>query len=110
MCNGIELSSGAIRNHSPQIMVKAFEVAGYRAEQVEQEFGGMLRALRFGAPPHGGIAPGVDRKVRGTSGRGGLGVVSEGEGHDHGGLGLSQQHRSTVIMRLRPALTATITA
>jgi aspartyl-tRNA synthetase len=61
VCNGIELSSGAIRNHSAEIMIRAFEIAGYSAAQVEQEFGGMLRALRFGAPPHGGIAPGVDR-------------------------------------------------
>jgi aspartyl-tRNA synthetase len=63
VCNGIELSSGAIRNHSPEVMFKAFELVGYSAGQVEQEFGGMLRALRFGAPPHGGIAPGVDRIV-----------------------------------------------
>jgi len=63
VCNGVELSSGAIRNHSPEIMLKAFEIAGYRAEVVEREFGGMLRALRCGAPPHGGIAPGLDRIV-----------------------------------------------
>ena len=63
VCNGIELSSGAIRNHKPEIMLKAFEIAGYGADEVEQEFGGMLNAFRFGAPPHGGIAPGVDRIV-----------------------------------------------
>jgi aspartyl-tRNA synthetase len=63
VCNGIELSSGAIRNHKPEIMLKAFEIAGYEAEVVEKEFGGMLNAFRFGAPPHGGIAPGVDRIV-----------------------------------------------
>ncbi|WP_199552602.1 aspartate--tRNA ligase [Streptomyces sp. N35] len=63
VCNGIELSSGAIRNHEPDIMLKAFEIAGYDAETVEHEFAGMLRAFRFGAPPHGGIAPGVDRMV-----------------------------------------------
>ncbi|MCV2461819.1 aspartate--tRNA ligase [Streptomyces sp. ICN988] len=63
VCNGVELSSGAIRNHEPEIMLKAFEIAGYEAETVEREFAGMLRALRFGAPPHGGIAPGVDRIV-----------------------------------------------
>ena len=63
VCNGIELSSGAIRNHSPEVMYKAFEIVGYTAEQVEQEFGGMLRAFHFGAPPHGGVAPGVDRIV-----------------------------------------------
>ncbi|GAB3856602.1 aspartate--tRNA ligase [Dactylosporangium cerinum] len=63
VCNGIELSSGAIRNHSPEVMFKAFEIAGYPAERVEQEFGGMLRAFQLGAPPHGGIAPGVDRIV-----------------------------------------------
>jgi len=63
VCNGIELSSGAIRNHSPEIMYKAFAVAGYTRGQVDEEFGGMVRALRFGAPPHGGIAPGLDRIV-----------------------------------------------
>ncbi|MFD5803974.1 MULTISPECIES: aspartate--tRNA ligase [unclassified Streptomyces] len=63
VCNGVELSSGAIRNHEPEIMLKAFGIAGYEAETVEREFAGMLRAFRFGAPPHGGIAPGVDRIV-----------------------------------------------
>ncbi|MGI5196457.1 aspartate--tRNA ligase [Streptomyces sp. CA-288835] len=63
VCNGVELSSGAIRNHEPDIMLKAFGIAGYEAETVEREFAGMLRAFRFGAPPHGGIAPGVDRIV-----------------------------------------------
>ncbi|MCF4164470.1 aspartate--tRNA ligase [Zavarzinia compransoris] len=63
VCNGIELSSGAIRNHRPDIMLKAFDIAGYGAEEVEARFGGMLNAFRYGAPPHGGIAPGVDRIV-----------------------------------------------
>ncbi|MET9351287.1 aspartate--tRNA ligase [Streptomyces termitum] len=63
VCNGIELSSGAIRNHEPDIMFKAFEIAGYDRETVETEFAGMLRAFQYGAPPHGGIAPGVDRIV-----------------------------------------------
>ncbi|MER5960891.1 aspartate--tRNA ligase [Streptomyces sp. NPDC002057] len=63
VCNGIELSSGAIRNHEPEIMFKAFEIAGYSKETVEHEFAGMLRAFEYGAPPHGGIAPGVDRIV-----------------------------------------------
>ncbi|MEQ9361338.1 MAG: aspartate--tRNA ligase, partial [Rhodospirillales bacterium] len=63
VCNGVELSSGAIRNHKPDIMVKAFEIAGYSKETVEQEFGGMYRAFQFGAPPHGGSAPGIDRIV-----------------------------------------------
>jgi aspartyl-tRNA synthetase len=63
VCNGVELSSGAIRNHEPDIMFKAFEIAGYAKDDVEREFGGMLRAFRFGAPPHGGIAPGIDRIV-----------------------------------------------
>ncbi|MFD8935453.1 aspartate--tRNA ligase [Streptomyces sp. NPDC059578] len=63
VCNGVELSSGAIRNHEPEVMLKAFEIAGYERDTVEQEFAGMLRAFRFGAPPHGGIAPGVDRIV-----------------------------------------------
>ncbi|MEX0644001.1 MAG: aspartate--tRNA ligase, partial [Parvularculaceae bacterium] len=63
VCNGVELSSGAIRNHKPEIMLKAFEIAGYGADVVEAKFGGMLNAFRFGAPPHGGSAPGVDRIV-----------------------------------------------
>ena len=63
VCNGVELSSGAIRNHRPEIMYKAFGIAGYPREQVETEFAGMLNALRFGAPPHGGSAPGIDRIV-----------------------------------------------
>ncbi len=63
VCNGIELSSGAIRNHRPDIMIRAFEIAGYTAEHVEEHFGGMLNAFRYGAPPHGGSAPGIDRMV-----------------------------------------------
>lgn len=63
VCNGIELSSGAIRNHKPDLMYKAFEIAGYSREDVDREFGGMIRAFKYGAPPHGGIAPGVDRIV-----------------------------------------------
>ncbi|MGK5627782.1 aspartate--tRNA ligase [Streptomyces sp. URMC 123] len=63
VCNGVELSSGAIRNHEPEVMYKAFEIAGYSKDEVEREFGGMLRAFHYGAPPHGGIAPGVDRIV-----------------------------------------------
>jgi len=63
VCNGIELSSGAIRNHDPEIMYKAFAIAGYDKEFVESKFGGMLTAFKFGAPPHGGAAPGVDRMV-----------------------------------------------
>ncbi|APF37701.1 aspartate--tRNA ligase [Chelatococcus daeguensis] len=63
VCNGVELSSGAIRNHRPDIMRKAFAIAGYGEDVLEAKFGGMLRALSYGAPPHGGIAPGVDRIV-----------------------------------------------
>ena len=63
VCNGYELCSGAIRNHKPEIMLKAFEIAGYGAEVVEAQFGGMLNAFRYGAPPHGGLAPGIDRIV-----------------------------------------------
>jgi aspartyl-tRNA synthetase len=63
VCNGVELSSGAIRNHKPEIMKKAFAIAGYPGEELEKRFGGMLRALQYGAPPHGGIAPGIDRMV-----------------------------------------------
>ncbi|MGC8470422.1 MAG: amino acid--tRNA ligase-related protein, partial [Acetobacteraceae bacterium] len=63
VCNGIELSSGAIRNHRPEIMLRAFALAGYGAEEVHARFGGMLDAFRYGAPPHGGAAPGIDRMV-----------------------------------------------
>jgi aspartyl-tRNA synthetase len=63
VCNGIELSSGAIRNHRPDIMIRAFAIAGYTQEEVEARFGGMLNAFRYGAPPHGGSAPGIDRIV-----------------------------------------------
>jgi aspartyl-tRNA synthetase len=63
VCNGVELSSGAIRNHSPEIMYKAFEIAGYPPSEVDKRFGGMINAFKLGAPPHGGIAPGVDRMV-----------------------------------------------
>jgi aspartyl-tRNA synthetase len=63
VCNGIELSSGAIRNHHPDLMYKAFEICGYSKEVVDARFGGMIRAFKFGAPPHGGIAPGIDRIV-----------------------------------------------
>ena len=63
VCNGVELSSGAIRNHRPEIMYKAFEIAGYTREDVDRDFAGMINAFKFGAPPHGGSAPGVDRMV-----------------------------------------------
>lgn len=63
VCNGIELSSGAIRNHKPEIMYKAFEIVGYSKDVVDDKFGGMIRAFKFGAPPHGGLAPGIDRIV-----------------------------------------------
>jgi aspartyl-tRNA synthetase len=63
VCNGVELSSGAIRNHRPDIMYAAFAIAGYSREEVEARFGGMLNAFRYGAPPHGGSAPGIDRIV-----------------------------------------------
>jgi aspartyl-tRNA synthetase len=63
VCNGVELSSGAIRNHKPEIMEKAFAIAGYPKDELEKRFGGMLRALQYGVPPHGGIAPGIDRMV-----------------------------------------------
>ena len=63
VCNGVELSSGAIRNHIPELMFKLFSVAGYNKKNVEEKFSGMLNALSYGAPPHGGIAPGVDRIV-----------------------------------------------
>ena len=63
VCNGIELSSGAIRNHKPDLMYKLFEVAGYSKKDVDEKFKGMINALSYGAPPHGGIAPGIDRIV-----------------------------------------------
>ncbi len=63
ICNGIELSSGAVRNHKPEIMYKAFKIAGHPESAVDEKFGGMIRAFKFGAPPHAGIAPGIDRIV-----------------------------------------------
>ena len=63
VCNGIELSSGAIRNHIPDLMYKLFEIAGYDKRSVDEKFKGMINALSYGAPPHGGIAPGIDRIV-----------------------------------------------
>ena len=63
VCNGVELSSGAIRNHRPEIMLKAFEIAGYAREEVEKRFPSLVNAFKYGAPPHGGIAPGIDRIV-----------------------------------------------
>ena len=63
VCNGIELSSGAIRNHIPELMYKLFSIAGYQKKQVDEKFSGMINALSYGAPPHGGIAPGIDRIV-----------------------------------------------
>ncbi len=63
VCNGIELSSGAIRNHIPELMYKLFSIVGYSEQDVNEKFSGMINALSFGAPPHGGIAPGIDRIV-----------------------------------------------
>ena len=63
VCNGVELSSGAIRNHIPELMYKLFFIAGYTKEEVNKKFSGMINALSFGAPPHGGIAPGLDRII-----------------------------------------------
>ena len=63
VCNGIELSSGAIRNHVPELMYKLFSIAGYSKSDVDKNFSGMINALSYGAPPHGGIAPGIDRIV-----------------------------------------------
>ena len=63
VCNGIELSSGAIRNHIPELMYKLFAIAGYEQKQVDTQFSGMINALSYGAPPHGGIAPGLDRII-----------------------------------------------
>ncbi len=63
VCNGIELSSGAVRNHNPEIMVKAFEIAGYTKDDIEEKFSALFNAFKFGAPPHAGIAPGVDRMI-----------------------------------------------
>jgi aspartyl-tRNA synthetase len=63
VCNGIELSSGAIRNHKPELMYNLFSIAGYDKNQVDEKFSGMINALSYGAPPHGGIAPGIDRIV-----------------------------------------------
>ena len=63
VCNGVELSSGAIRNHIPELMYKLFSIAGYEKKDVNEKFSGMINALNYGAPPHGGIAPGIDRIV-----------------------------------------------
>ena len=63
VCNGIELSSGAVRNHNPEIMIKAFEIAGYSKEHIEEKFGALFNAFQYGAPPHAGVAPGIDRMV-----------------------------------------------
>jgi len=63
VCNGVELSSGAIRNHIPELMYKLFSIAGYNSQMVDEKFSGMINALSYGAPPHGGIAPGIDRIV-----------------------------------------------
>ena len=63
VCNGVELSSGAIRNHIPELLFKVFSKVGYTKKDVENKFGGMIKALSYGAPPHGGIAPGIDRIV-----------------------------------------------
>ena len=63
VCNGIELSSGAVRNHDPEIMIKAFELAGYTKEHIEEKFSALFNAFQYGAPPHAGIAPGVDRMI-----------------------------------------------
>ena len=63
VCNGVELSSGAVRNHIPELMYKLFLIAGYEKDQVDEKFSGMINALSYGAPPHGGIAPGIDRIV-----------------------------------------------
>jgi aspartyl-tRNA synthetase len=63
VCNGTELSSGAIRNHIPELMYKLFSVAGYDNKVVDEKFSGMINALSYGAPPHGGIAPGIDRII-----------------------------------------------
>ena len=63
VCNGVELSSGAVRNHNPEIMRKAFEIAGYGEEEVAAKFGALYTAFQYGAPPHAGMAPGIDRMV-----------------------------------------------
>ena len=63
VCNGVELSSGAIRNHIPELMYKLFSIAGYTKKDIDNEFSGMINALSYGAPPHGGIAPGIDRII-----------------------------------------------
>jgi aspartyl-tRNA synthetase len=63
VCNGIELSSGAVRNHRPELMIKAFEIAGYDQETVKKKFGALYNAFEYGAPPHAGMAPGIDRML-----------------------------------------------
>ena len=63
VCNGVELASGAVRNHKPEVMYKAFELAGYDNSVVDNKFGGMINAFKYGAPPHAGCAPGIDRTI-----------------------------------------------
>ena len=63
VCNGIELSSGAVRNHDPELMIKAFEIAGYGKDVIEEKFAALFNAFHYGAPPHAGVAPGVDRMI-----------------------------------------------
>jgi len=63
VCNGVELSSGAVRNHSPEIMKKAFAIAGYTEDEIKKQFGALYTAFQYGAPPHAGMAPGIDRIV-----------------------------------------------
>ena len=63
VCNGVELSSGAVRNHDPEIMIKAFEIAGYTEDEIKTKFAALFEAFHYGAPPHAGIAPGIDRMI-----------------------------------------------
>jgi aspartyl-tRNA synthetase len=96
VCNGYELCSGAIRNHKAEIMLKAFEIAGYGADVVENQFGGMLNAFRYGAPPHGGLAPGIDRIVMLLAGQTAIREVIA--------FPLNQQGQDLMMMAPTPAL------
>jgi len=95
VCNGVELSSGAIRNHSPEIMYKAFEIAGYSKQDVKKSFGALINAFTYGAPPHGGIAPGIDRLVMLLAGEDNLREVTA--------FPMNQKAQETMMDTPRPA-------
>ena len=93
VCNGCELSSGAIRNHRPDILYRAFEIAGYSKQEVDERFGALGRAFRYGPPPHGGIAPGLDRIV----------ILMAGESSIREVIAFPKNQRAQDVMMSAPA-------